>query len=153
MDEKLILLLDNVRSGHNVGAAFRLADAFGVDELYLCGITATPPHREIRKTALGAEETVTWHHVEKATDAMTLLKKKGFHCVAMEQTAQSLPLEKLTSEQRKRPTLLIFGHEVWGVSQEALQYADECFEITQYGQKKSLNVSTCMAIATWEWRK
>ena len=90
MDHTLILLLDNIRSGHNVGAAFRLSDALGVDSLYLCGITPTPPHREIRKTALGAEEIVPWRYVDKVTDALSELKKKGFQCVAIEQTPTSL---------------------------------------------------------------
>jgi len=149
----LILVLDNVRSGHNVGAAFRLADAFAVEALYLCGITPIPPHREIRKTALGAETTVPWHQVSTAAEAITVLKKQGFNCVAVEQTSTSQPLQQITQTQRTQPTAFVFGHEVWGVSQDALQQVHTTLEIPQHGQKKSINVSTCIAIATWEWRR
>lgn len=151
--ESLIILLDNVRSGHNVGAAFRLADAFAIEAIYLCGITPTPPHREIRKTALGAEETVPWHHVPTATEAVAKLRGQGFHCIAVEQTTTSVPLQELIPAQRAQPTALIFGHEVWGIGAEVLEEVDVRMEIPQYGQKKSLNVSTCIAITTWEWRR
>ncbi|MEM7362173.1 MAG: RNA methyltransferase [Bacteroidota bacterium] len=151
--QPLVLILDNVRSGHNVGATFRLADAFTINAIYLCGITPHPPHREIRKTALGAEATVPWHPMATTEEAVNKLKEEGFYCVAMEQTERSLPLQNIPSAQRAQPTALIFGHEVWGISPQVLQQVDTCIQIPQYGKKKSLNVSTCIAITTWEWRK
>lgn len=149
----LIIILDNIRSGHNVGAAFRISDAFNLQKIYLCGITPTPPHPEIRKTALGAELTIPWQYASKTTDALDELTDKGYQLIAIEQTSHSLPLHFSFTKTPPTPTALIFGHEVWGVSQEVLDRASICLEIPQYGQKKSLNVATCIAISTWEWTK
>ena len=151
--QPLVIVLDNIRSGHNVGAAFRIADAFAIDKIYLCGITSTPPHREIRKTALGAENTVPWQYEKNSSDALHTLSKKGYQLVAIEQTERSEPLNFFCENHSPEPSALIFGNEVWGVSQDVLQQATTCLEIPQHGHKKSLNVATCIAIATWEWTK
>lgn len=153
MTPPLVIVLDNIRSGHNVGAAFRIADAFSIEKIYICGITPTPPHREIRKTALGAEETVAWEQTPTVTAALSALQEQAYHIIGIEQTAHSLPLDLAASNHRHTPTALVFGNEVWGVSEEALAFADTCLEIPQYGKKKSLNVATCIAIVTWEWTK
>lgn len=149
----LVIVLDNIRSGHNVGAAFRIADAFAIDTIYLCGITPTPPHREIRKTALGAEKTVCWQYEKETKDALDILSAKGYQLVAIEQSERSITLSHFSQRLALAPTALIFGHEVWGISQEILQHASTCVEISQYGTKKSLNVATCIAIVAWECTK
>lgn len=153
MEIPLILVLDNLRSAHNVGAAFRLADAFSIKRIYLCGITPPPPHPAIRKTALGAENTVPFLHVQEVTTALREIQQIGYHLIAIEQTPQALPLYPLLSQRRGEPCALVFGHEVWGVSKEALSMVPTHLEIPQYGSKKSLNVATAMAIAIWEIRR
>jgi 23S rRNA (guanosine2251-2'-O)-methyltransferase len=148
----LVLVLDNVRSMHNVGAAFRIADAFLVEKIYLCGITAQPPHRDIHKTALGAEDTVTW---EYASDTVTLLKKlkKADYLVAgVEQTNQSIPLPQY-QPLYNQPYCLVFGHEVLGISEATLAACDLAIAIPQYGTKHSLNVAVSVGIVVWEWAK
>ena len=149
---RLVFVLDNIRSGHNVGAAFRIADAFAIERIYLCGMTPTPPHREIRKTALGAEETVPWQYTATTEQALTSLHEEGYQCLAVEQTNASVPLDRFVADTSK-PLAFIFGHEVWGVSPQALEQADACLVIPQYGKKKSLNVATCIAITAWEWTR
>ena len=145
----LVIVLDNVRSMHNVGAAFRIADAFLVEKLYLCGITATPPHREIHKTALGAEEHVAWAQAQDTLSLVRHLKKEGYHTVAIEQADVSQPLHT-ASYPAMQKCAVVFGHEVFGIQDEVLADCDACLEIPQYGVKHSLNVSVSMGIVVWE---
>jgi 23S rRNA (guanosine2251-2'-O)-methyltransferase len=143
------IVLDNVRSLHNVGSAFRTADAFRVEKIYLTGITGTPPHREIHKTALGATESVAWEYVEKTEDALAQLRARDYKIVAIEQTNESKPLHQFTPVAGEK-ICLVFGNEVDGVSDEAIALADAALEIPQHGTKHSLNVSVCLGIVTWE---
>jgi len=145
----IILILDDVRSMHNVGSAFRTADAFAAEALYLCGYTPTPPHRDIHKTALGATETVNWLHYEKTIDAINDVRQKGYNILAIEQTHNSIPLNQ-TSWQNK-PLALIFGNEVTGVNEEILNKTDGVIEIPQRGAKHSLNISVSLGVALWEF--
>jgi 23S rRNA (guanosine2251-2'-O)-methyltransferase len=149
--EKLpvVLLLENIRSMHNVGSVFRTADAFLAEAIYLCGYTPRPPHRDIHKTALGATETVAWKYLEKTVDAIKLLKKEDYRILAVEQVSGSVPLQrfKLLSGDK---IALIFGNEVLGVSEEVLEYCDGCIEIPQFGMKHSLNVSVAAGMVLWE---
>ncbi len=145
----VILVLDNLRSMHNVGSLFRTADAFGLECLYLCGITATPPHREIHRTALGATESVAWRHFNAALEAVHLLKQQGIQIVAIEQTGKSIPLA-LGGQHLKSRFALVFGNEVNGISGEILDQADLVLEIPQFGIKHSLNVSVAAGIVIWE---
>ncbi len=143
------MVLDNVRSMHNVGAAFRIADAFLVEKVYLCGITSTPPHREIYKTALGAEEHVSWEYVEDTLKLIECLKTKGYIVTAVEQTDSSIALHAFTPATMQKYAL-VFGHEVFGVQDTVLSACDLCLEIPQHGVKHSLNVSVSMGIVVWE---
>jgi tRNA G18 (ribose-2'-O)-methylase SpoU len=145
----LTLVLDNVRSALNVGSAFRTADAFALEKVVLCGITATPPHREILKTALGATESVAWEYFENATLAAEKLKKEGFKIYAVEQTTESASLQSVDF-QKDGKMALVFGNEVSGVSHEWLALADGSIEIPQFGTKHSLNIAVCIGIVTWE---
>ena len=145
----ICLLLDNVRSLHNVGSAFRTADAFRIDKIYLTGITGTPPHREIHKTALGATESVAWEYFEKPVDALAKLKSKGSIIAVVEQTTESIALHQFTPEPG-RPYCFVFGNEIHGVSDEVVAGADVALEIPQAGTKHSLNISVCLGIVTWE---
>jgi len=144
------LVLDNVRSMLNVGAAFRTADAFLVDKVWLCGITGKPPHREINKTALGATESVHWEHVPDTTDALQILKAGGYHILAVEQIDKAQPLQtyRFAPEQ---PYALVFGNEAFGMSDEALPFCDAALEIPQFGTKHSLNISVSVGIVLWEY--
>jgi tRNA G18 (ribose-2'-O)-methylase SpoU len=144
----VILVLDNIRSGLNVGSAFRTADAFRIEEIVLCGITATPPHREIQKTALGATESVRWRASESVTDALAELKSREFFILGIEQTDRSVPLQDLHVDPNQRYAL-VFGNEVRGISEEALPFLDGAVEIPQAGTKHSLNVSVCIGILCW----
>lgn len=144
------IVLDNVRSLHNVGSAFRTSDAFKLEKIYLTGITGTPPHREIEKTALGATSSVEWHYAEKTADILKLLKADDYIIIAIEQTSQSQSLENFTPAQGKKYCLL-FGNEVHGVSEEAIELADLAIEIPQAGTKHSLNISVCLGIVAWEF--
>jgi len=144
-----IIVLDNVRSLNNVGSVFRTADAFIVEALYLCGITATPPHREIHKTALGATESVDWKYYASAADAVRELKRKGYTIVSVEQADEALSLDRFTPEPGKRYAL-VFGHEIHGVSSEVVDLSDTCIEIPQYGTKHSFNVAVSAGIVLWE---
>lgn len=143
-------VLDNVRSLHNVGSAFRTADSFRIGKIYLTGITGTPPHREIQKTALGATESVAWEYVESSAKAVQDLKNQGFTIIAIEQTTDSQPLQKFVPE-KNRKYCLVFGNEVDGVSDEVISHADFALEIPQTGTKHSLNISVCLGIVVWEF--
>jgi tRNA G18 (ribose-2'-O)-methylase SpoU len=144
----LVVILDNVRSQHNVGAVFRTSDAFLVEKIYLCGITATPPNREIHKAALGATESVEWEYFEKTVDAVNYLKNQGFSVFALEQTQHSISLSELP--KFSTPVALILGNEVEGVSDDVIPLIDGALEIPQFGTKHSLNVSVSAGIAIWE---
>lgn len=144
----VIIVLDNIRSLNNVGSAFRTADAFGIEAVYLCGITGKPPHRDIHKTALGAQDTVRWEYFEDTAKAIEGLKADGYVIVALEQTSESITLETF-HPLAKQKYAFIFGNEVQGVSDEILPLLDACVEIPQFGTKHSLNVSVTMGITLW----
>ncbi len=142
------VVLDDIRSQHNIGSVFRTADAFRVEAIHLCGITATPPHREIQKSALGATESVSWVYYSDTIDAVNRLRDEGYSIVVVEQTDESVPPEEIvfTGDQK---IALIFGNEVKGVRQEIVDIADVCVEIPQMGTKHSLNVSVSAGIILW----
>jgi 23S rRNA (guanosine2251-2'-O)-methyltransferase len=146
----VVVLLDNVRSLHNVGSAFRTADAFRVEKIYLTGITGTPPHREIHKTALGATESVSWQFTESPGKAIEELIRLGYLIVVLEQTTESVPLHQFVPDP-SRKYCLVFGNEVEGVSEEVLKLASLALEIPQAGTKHSLNVSVCVGITVWHF--
>ncbi len=152
--EKLpvVLLLDNVRSLHNVGSAFRTADAFRVGKIYLTGITGQPPHREIQKTALGATESVDWEYMEDGTTLVNQLKQEGYTIVTVEQTTESISLATFAPNPNSK-YCLVFGNEVDGVSEELIKQADLAIEIPQSGTKHSINISVCVGIVVWEISK
>lgn len=143
------VVLDNVRSGLNVGSVFRTADAFAVQELVLCGITGQPPHREITKTALGATESVLWRYEKEVEQAVQQLKEQGLRVLGVEQTTESIPLHELDL-QPDEPVALIFGNEVRGLSDSILPHLDGAVEIPQAGAKHSLNVSVSAGVVLWE---
>jgi tRNA G18 (ribose-2'-O)-methylase SpoU len=143
-----IIVLDNVRSQSNVGSIFRTADAFLAEAIYLCGITACPPHREIQKTALGATESVTWKYFPKTADAIQDLKKMGYAIIAVEQAEGSVELQNLQIEHGLKYAL-VFGHEVNGVDQEIVNTCDSCVEIPQFGTKHSFNIAISVGIVLW----
>jgi 23S rRNA (guanosine2251-2'-O)-methyltransferase len=145
----IMIVLDNIRSMHNVGSSFRTADAFLIEGIYLCGFTAQPPHREIHKTALGATETVTWTYFEETTEAIKTLKEEGYEVWAIEQTEGSIMLDDLLMEKDEK-IAVVFGNEVDGVSDEVIKICNGCIEIPQYGMKHSLNVSVAAGIVLWE---
>ncbi len=150
----VVLILDNVRSGLNVGSAFRTADAFALQSIMLCGITARPPHKEILKTAIGASATVAWSYYEKVEDAVATCKQNGLSIYAIEQTDSSIPLDDFSLSENKNGYALVFGNEVNGVSDSILSEIDASIEIRQFGTKHSLNVSVSLGILVWEfWRK
>ena len=146
----LIVVLDNVRSMHNVGAIFRTADAFLIEKIILCGITPQPPHREIHKAALGATESVDWVYFEKIEGALQYLKNQKYRVVGIEQTTDSQMITGFDFNKSLRYALVL-GNEVEGVSDEALPYCDAFLEIPQLGTKHSLNVSVCGGIVMWEF--
>ncbi|GHS87512.1 tRNA/rRNA methyltransferase [Bacteroidia bacterium] len=147
----LVLILDNIRSQHNIGAVFRTSDAFLVQKMYLCGITATPPNRDIHKTALGATESVDWEYRENAEELVKQLKSEGYKIVALEQAQNATVLEHSIID--KTALALILGNEVNGVQDTLMELVDECLEIPQYGTKHSLNVSVSAGIAIYELYK
>ena len=147
----VILVLDNVRSALNVGSVFRSADAFRIGAIYLCGITACPPHKDILKTALGATASVPWKHFATTIEAIAMLKEEGYQVFAMEQVRGSIQLE--TFDPGTRPVAVVFGHEMDGVAQEVINVCDGCLEIAQEGTKHSLNVSVCAGIVCWEMHR
>lgn len=146
----LVVVLDEVRSLHNIGAVFRTSDAFLVNSIYLCGITATPPHPEMHKTALGAEYTVDWKYFSRTQDAVNELHEMGYTVLAIEQCEGSTLLDELTLEKGKKYAIVL-GNEVKGVQQEVVNMSDGCIEIPQYGTKHSLNVSVTAGIMIWEF--
>ena len=148
----LIVVLDNVRSQYNVGSVFRTSDAFRVECIYLCGISATPPHQEIHKTALGAEDTVNWEYFKDTKEAIVKLKSEGYYIYSIEQVEGSLMLENLQLDSSKKYAVVL-GNEVKGVQQEVVDLSDGCIEIPQYGTKHSLNVSTTAGIIIWDFFK
>jgi len=144
----LIIVLDNIRSLNNVGSVFRTADAFRIEKIFLCGITPQPPHRDIHKTALGATETVAWAYAVDTLELVQSLRSSGVKCFAIEQTENSIPLDKFQPE-KKNHYALIFGNEVDGVKQEVIDVCDGVIEIPQIGTKHSLNISVCNGIVIW----
>lgn len=150
--EKLpvIVVLDNVRSMHNIGSVFRTADGFAIEKLYLCGITAQPPHREIEKTALGATQSVEWVHFETTLDAVGSLRTDGYRIIGIEQAAGSIMLNTYKPKSSEKYAL-IFGNEVNGVSDEVMAQIDECVEIPQFGTKHSFNIVISAGIVLWDF--
>jgi len=147
-----IIVLDNVRSQSNVGSIFRTADAFLTEAIYLCGITATPPHREIQKTALGATETVEWRYFTNTADAIHELKENGYRILGVEQAEGSVELQDIVVEKGEKYAL-VFGHEINGVDQDILYMCDKCIEIPQFGTKHSFNIAISTGIVLWEMNR
>lgn len=145
----LIIIADNVRSMHNVGSIFRTSDAFLVEKIYLCGITPTPPHREIQKTALGATESVDWQYAENTLEVINQLKKEGWTILALEQTTNSVMLDELKVEKGEK-IAIVLGNEVEGVNQEVINLCHKAVEIPQFGTKHSFNVSVSCGIMLWQ---
>ncbi|HHU34986.1 MAG TPA: RNA methyltransferase [Bacteroidetes bacterium] len=143
------IVLDNIRSFHNVGSVFRSADAFLVEAIYLCGITGTPPHREIHKTALGATESVIWKYFGTTLEAIDKLKKDGYGIISIEQAEESVSLRDFHPKTGKKYGL-VFGHEINGVAQEVVDKSDYVIEIPQFGTKHSFNISVTVGIVLWD---
>lgn len=146
----IVLVLDNIRSLSNVGTFFRTADAFNVSKIYLCGITAQPPHREIQKTALGATESVDWQHVDNIEVLIDRLKEEGFVVCSVEQTQKTTLLHQLEIDANQK-VVLVMGNEVDGVNQSVIDTSDYVVEVPQFGTKHSLNVSVCAGVVLWEF--
>lgn len=146
---KVVLVLDNIRSLNNIGSVFRSADAFLCERICLCGITATPPHREIHKTALGAENTVAWKHYQETTTAINELVREGYRVIAIEQVDGCIPLDKLQISVDDK-IAYVFGHEIDGVREDVLALLEEAVEIPQFGTKHSINISVCAGIVLWD---
>ncbi|MEO9532174.1 MAG: RNA methyltransferase [Crocinitomicaceae bacterium] len=144
----IIVVLDNIRSFNNVGSVFRSADCFRIEKIYLCGITAQPPHREIHKTAIGATESVNWEHVENTSVVIEKLKNDGWKTYAIEQTEKSVMLEAFQPTNQK--VVVVMGNEVEGVQQEVIDACDGVLEIPQIGTKHSLNISVCTGVVLWD---
>jgi tRNA G18 (ribose-2'-O)-methylase SpoU len=147
----IVMVLDNIRSAHNVGSAFRTADSFKIDKVWLCGICAVPPSAEIHKSALGAEDSVEWEHVQDTMDAVRRLKEDGYTIVSAEQTVDSVMLDTFVPDQDKKYAV-VFGNEVAGVSQDVVDASDFALEIPQFGTKHSLNVSVSMGVILWHFK-
>lgn len=147
----VVVVLDNIRSAHNVGSAFRTADSFKVDKIWLCGICAVPPSAEIHKSALGAEDSVEWEHSADTMEAVRRLKEDGYRIVSVEQTVGSVMLDSF-APQKGEKYALVFGNEVAGVSQDVVDASDFSLEIPQYGTKHSLNVSVSVGVILWHFR-
>lgn len=148
----ILVILNDIRSLNNIGSFFRTCDAFNVEKIYLCGITATPPHREINKTAIGATESVIWEHRTSIVELVTELKEKGVTIASIEQAEKTLLLQN-TSQLNYSKIALVFGNEVDGVDQEVIDLSDHIIEIPQFGTKHSLNVSVCAGVVLWEFTK
>lgn len=146
----LVLVMDNVRSMHNIGSVFRTADCFAVEEICLCGITAQPPHREIEKTALGATQSIKWNYYADITEAIILLKSNGYKIVAVEQAENSIMLQDFVPH-REEKYALVFGNEVNGVSEYVMNNLDACIEIPQFGTKHSFNIVISAGIVLWDF--
>lgn len=147
----IVVVLDNIRSALNVGSVFRTSDAFAIEKIVICGISATPPNREITKTAIGATDSVAWEYIEDIKEAVVHLKSNGYTIVGIEQTDQSVMLNDFQKDHQK--IAVIFGNEVDGISDEIIQDLDICIEIPQHGTKHSLNVSVCAGVVLWELTK
>lgn len=145
----IILVLDDIRSLHNIGSVFRTSDAFLIEKIYLCGITATPPNKEIHKTALGATETVAWEHCDSVLEVIDNLKKENVMTLAIEQVESAIFLQDFEVKKSEKYAL-VFGNEVYGVSQEAVAICDGCIEIPQLGTKHSLNIAVSAGIVVWD---
>lgn len=145
----VVVVLDNIRSLNNIGSIFRTSDAFRLESIALCGITAIPPHREIHKTALGATESVSWKYYDETLDAIAELKEKDFRIIAVEQVVNSIMLENFKPDPSEKYALVL-GHEMRGVQQEVVDASDICIEIPQYGTKHSLNIAVAAGIVIWE---
>lgn len=145
----IILILDNVRSLNNIGSVFRTADAFLIEKVFLCGITATPPHKDIHKTALGATENVSWEYVNTTLEVVKKLQKEKVQVWAVEQADKALPLSEFVPQQNTKYALVL-GHEVQGVSQEVVSQCDGVLEIPQFGTKHSLNISVATGVVVWD---
>lgn len=146
----IVIVLDNVRSLNNVGSAFRTSDAFLIEKIYLCGITGTPPHKEIQKTALGATESVGWEYLPTTLEAIYRLKDSGYQICSFEQVDQSIMLDNFVPEGNGKYAM-VFGNEVFGVEQEVIENSHHVIEIPQLGTKHSLNISVTMGIAIWDF--
>ncbi|RZP05484.1 MAG: TrmH family RNA methyltransferase [Flavobacteriales bacterium] len=149
---RLIIILDNVRSLNNIGSVFRTCDAFLIEKIYLCGITASPPHKDIHKTALGSTESVEWEYFKNISELLMELKKDNVHIWSVEQADKSKKLTNFNIDKDLKHAL-IFGNEVKGVSEEAINLSNEVIEIPQFGTKHSLNISVCSGILIWEFYK
>jgi 23S rRNA (guanosine2251-2'-O)-methyltransferase len=149
---RLIIILDNVRSLNNIGSVFRTCDAFLIEKIYLCGITASPPHKDIHKTALGSTESVDWEYFKNISELLIELKKDNVHIWSVEQADKSKKLTNFNIDKDLKHAL-IFGNEVKGVSEEAINLSNEVIEIPQFGTKHSLNISVCSGILIWEFYK
>ena len=149
---RLIIILDNVRSLNNIGSVFRTCDAFLVEKIYLCGITASPPHKDIHKTALGSTESVDWEYFKNISELLIELKKDNVHIWSVEQADKSKKLTNFNIDKDLKHAL-IFGNEIKGVSEEAINLSNEVIEIPQFGTKHSLNISVCSGILIWEFYK
>lgn len=148
----IIVVLNDIRSLNNIGSFFRTADAFNVEKIYLCGITANPPHRDIQKTALGATETVNWEYRRSIVELVSELKQEGVKVCSIEQTEQTTLLQDIHTLEGQK-FALVFGNEVDGVDQEVINLSDHVIEIPQFGTKHSLNVSVCAGVVMWEFAK
>jgi tRNA G18 (ribose-2'-O)-methylase SpoU len=149
---RLIIILDNVRSLNNIGSVFRTCDAFLIEKIYLCGITASPPHKDIHKTALGSTESVDWEYFKNISELLIELKRDNVHIWSVEQADKSKKLTNFNIDKDLKHAL-IFGNEVKGVSEEAINLSNEVIEIPQFGTKHSLNISVCSGILIWEFYK
>ena len=147
------VVLDSLRSLTNVGSFFRTCDAFNVEKLYLCGITASPPHREIQKTALGATESMEWEHQEDVMSLLASLQKEGKKICSIEQTEETTLLQEVANFPQNEHHVLVFGNEVNGVDQRIVDMSDYIIEVPQFGTKHSLNVSVCAGVVLWEFAK
>jgi 23S rRNA (guanosine2251-2'-O)-methyltransferase len=145
----IIVVLENIRSGYNVGSVFRTADAFLLNAIYICGYTAHPPHKEIKKTALGADETVNWKYFKKIGEAIEELRSEGYKILAVEQAVNSHQLQQVEFKSNEK-LAVIFGNEVTGIEQSTIELADGCIEIPQLGMKHSLNIATAAGVVLWE---
>ena len=146
---RVIVVLENIRSAYNVGSVFRTADAFLIESVYITGYTAKPPHKEITKTALGAQESVDWHYFQTSKQAIEDLRTRDYKIFAVEQAMDSISLENM-NDLLTENVAFIFGNEVSGVEQESILYCDGCIEIPQFGMKHSLNISVAAGIVLWE---
>ncbi len=146
----IVVVLENIRSAYNVGSVFRTSDAFLLESIYICGYTAHPPHKEIKKTALGAEETVQWKYFKKTREAVEHLRKGNYRIYSVEQTMNSHPLQQIKFKKNEK-LAVIFGNEVTGVEQSTIELTDGCIEIPQLGMKHSLNIATAVGVVLWEF--